>query len=245
MPVSKRTQKIISQLAKRFEAEEKKGELTDQRDPFLVGAFLILGEHAKRNGQARAFDALRRAKGLTPGRLLDLPEEKLKTISQTAGPYDDQRSKRLYDFADDIEDLCGQDFAKIFKKPAAEVRKFLQGEMKLSNAFIDFLLMYTGFPIVAVDICVARSAARLGYVKLKNVRSLDEKSYKDVQKTLEGEFPVKDTEELLRVHGLFHRLGREICHAKNPSCLSCPANGDCPYFEKNPIKPPQTEGNAH
>jgi endonuclease III len=243
MPVSKRLQKIVEMLAKRFEAEEKKGELTDQRDPFLLGAWQILGEHAKRNGQFRAFDALRRAKGHTPGQLLDLPEEKLKTICQLAGPYDDQRMKNLYAYADAIEEKCGQDFAKIFKKPVAEIRKYLQNDLKFTAQFVDLMLMYAGFPIVAMDIRVARPASRLGFGKIKSPKSLDEKSYKEMQKALEAEFPVKELDELLRTHGLFYRLGNDVCHAVEPNCLSCPAAAECPYLKKNPVKP--REENNH
>jgi endonuclease III len=229
MPVSKKMQKIVDMLAKRYEADEKKGELTDQRDPFLMGAFQILGEHAKRNGQARAFDALRRAKGITPGQLLDLPEEKLKTICQLAGPYDDQRMKNLYAYADIIEEKCGQDFAKIFKKPINDIRKYLSTELKFSTPFIDLMLMYAGFPLLAVDVRVARAAANLELVKIKNVKAIDEKTLKDVQKKIEPEFPLKDTDELLRMHGLFYRLGTDLGLGSDPFAPPPPA----PTYEKN------------
>jgi endonuclease III len=230
MPVSKKMQKLVDMLAKRYEADEKKGELTDQRDPFLMGAWQILGEHAKRNGQMRAFDALRRAKGITPGQLLDLPEEKLKTICQLAGPYDDQRMKNLYAYADMIEEKCGQDFAKIFKKPINDIRKQLQADFKFQPSFIDLMLMYAGFPVLAVDVRVARAAANLELVKLKNVKAIDEKTLKDVQKKIEPEFPLKETEELLRMHGLFYRLGADLVLGSDPFAPPAPVQ---PYERRS------------
>ena len=237
MAAGKRLQKVVEVLAKRHEVEGKKGELTELRDPFLLGAWYILGQHSKRNGQARAYEALRRAKGVTPGQLLDILPEKLATICQIAGPYEDARAKNLYAYADQIEEKCGQDFGKIFKKPINDARKYLEGELGKPRPFTDFLLMYTGFPIFAVDLRIARVASRLGFGKMKNEKELDEKSYKDIQKALEAEAPKGDFDALIRVHGLLHRHGADLCHTVNPHCEPCPLQKECLYLKKHPIKP--------
>ena len=227
----KRLPKFVELLAKRYEVEGRKGELTDLREPFLLGAWWLLGQHAKRNGQVRAFEALRRAKGLTPGQLLDLPPEKLAGICQIAGPYEDARMKTLQAFADDVEDKCGHDFAKVFEKPAAEVRAFLEQKLRTPRAFADFLLMYTGAPIFALDPQIVRVATRLGFVRVKTEKPF-EKIYKDVQKALEAETP-KNTDALLRAHGLLHRLGGDLC-LPVPHCGQCPLLKECPFAKKHP-----------
>jgi endonuclease III len=231
MATVKRLQKLVSLVVPRYERDEGKPELTDLRDPFQLGAWYILGLHAKKNGQARAYEALRRAKGVTPGQLLDLAPEKIATICQLAGPYEDARAKELHGFADDIEDKCGQDFAKIFKKPLAEVRAFLEGDLRKPRAFADFVLMYTGFPVFALDSSIQRVAVRLGYSKSRTPKPAD-KMYAEVQKALEAEAP-KNTEWLLRAHGAFHRLGREICQL-TPRCTQCPLFKECPFPKKHP-----------
>ena len=231
MPTVKRLQKLVALLLPRYEADDSKAELTDLRDPFLLGAWYILGQHSRRNGQARAFEALRRAKGTSPGHVLDLAPEKLATICQLAGPYEDARAKELHAFADDIEDKCGQDFAKLFEKPLAAVRAFLEGELKKPKPFVDFLLMYTGFPVLALDVPIMRLAQRLGYSRAKSDKPSD-KLYKELQKALEAEVP-KNSEWLIRAHGGLHRLGVEICQPV-PRCLSCPLLKECPYPKKHP-----------
>jgi len=236
MAAAKRLQKIVDVLAKKYEVDGKKGELTECRDPFQLGTWYILGQHAKRNGQFRAFDALRRAKGLTPGQLLDILPEKLATICQLAGPYEDARGKNLYAYADQIEEKCGQDFAKIFSKPAAEARKQLETELRMPRQFADFLLMYTGSPVFAVDLRVARVASRLGIGKLKSEKELDDKSYVAMQKALEAEGP-KETEFLIRAHGLLYRHGGDVCHSSAPNCEYCPLVKECAYVKKHPIVP--------
>ena len=236
MAASKRLLKIVEALAKRYEIEGKKGELTDLRDPFLLGAWYVLGQHSKRNGQARAYEALRRAKGLTPGQLLDIAPEKLNTVCQIAGPYEDARAREIYAYADAIEEKCGQDFGKIFKKSASAARTFLENELKMPRAFADFLFMYTGTATFALDIRIARVASRLGIGKLKSDKVLDDKSYLVVQKALEDECP-KKADFMIRAHGLLHRLGADVCHATAPHCEVCPLVKECAYVKKHPIVP--------
>jgi endonuclease-3 len=236
MAAGKRLQKIVDLLAKRYEVEDKKAELTELRDPFALGAWYILGVHAKRNGQARAYEALRRAKGHSPGQLLDIIPEKLTTICQLAGPYDDARAKDLYAYADEIEEKCGQDFAKVFKGSVADARKFLEVELRRSRPFADFLLMAGGgFPIFPVDQQIARVASRLGYGKMKSEKDFD-KSYKDIQKALETDAQ-KETDWLMRAHGVLHRHGADVCHARLPACDQCPVAEECQYLKKNPFTP--------
>jgi endonuclease III len=237
----KRLQKIVETLAKRYEAEGKKCELTDLRDPFLLGAWHILGQHAKRNGQARAYEALRRAKGTSPGNLLDLPSDKLAAICQIAGPYEDARAKDLYGYADDIEEKCGQDFGKVFKRPVADARKFLEADLRKTRAFADFLLLYGGNSLLfPVDARVARVATRLGFCKLKSDKELDDKAYKTVQKALEAESP-KNAEWLIRAHGLLCLHGNDTCHAATPACDRCPLMDECLYVKKHPPKKPEPQ----
>ena len=243
MAAVKRLQKIVEALLPRYEVDGKKIELMDLRDPFQVGAWFILGQRAKRNGQPRAYDALRRAKGLTPGQLLDIPEEKLLNISQTAGPYEDARAKELYAYADRIEEKCGQDFKKVFKS-ANEARKFMEHELKKTREFIDFLLLYGGgFPVFPLDTHVARAAVRLGLGKLKAEKALDEKSYKDLQKALETEAG-KNAEFMIRAHSALHRHGVDICHAASPACDQCPLTAECLYIKKHPFVPKTPAANT-
>jgi endonuclease III len=234
MAAGKRLQKIVDLLAKRYEVDGKKGELTELRDPFAVGAWYILGLHAKKNGQTRAYEALRRAKGISPGQLLDIAPEKLTTICQIAGPYDDKRAKDLYAYADEIEEKCGQDFAKIFKSQT-DARKFLEVDLRRTRAFTDYVLLAGGqFPIFAVDLPIARAAARLGFGKMRDDKEFD-KSYKDIQKALEAEAP-KDVEWIIRAHGLLHRHGADTCKPQ-PACYNCPLFDECPWVKKNPPPP--------
>ena len=235
MVAGKRLQNILDLLAKRYETEGKKGELTELRDPFLIGAWHILGHHAKRNGQDRAYEALRRAKGITPGQLLDIIPEKLTTVCQIAGPYDDARARELYAYADEIEEKFGKDFGNVFKKTLPEARKVLELELKKSRAFADLLLMYAGFPVFALDLKIARVLTRLGYGKMRSENDFD-KAYKDLQKAVEADSP-KSADWLIRAHGLLYRLGNDLCRASNPVCEQCPLNKDCPYVKKHPIKP--------
>jgi endonuclease III len=235
MPVRKRLQKIVEILAKRYEVDGRKVELTDLRDPFQLGAWRILGRRSKRNGQARAYDALRRAKGLSPGALLDIAPEKLASVCEAAGPYEDARATELYQYADTIEEKWGQDFGKLFKKPAAEVHKFLENELRQPRDFTDLLLLYgAGQLVFPVEARVARVAARLGFVKLSQEKELDEKTYKAIQKKLESETP-RNRDGMVRTHSVLYRHGTDLCHATAPACAQCPLQAECQYLKKHPL----------
>jgi endonuclease III len=232
----KHLQKIVELLGRRYEAEGKRAELNELGDPFQLGAWFILGQRAKRNGQARAYDALRRAKGLTPGQLLDIAPEKLAGICQIAGPYEDARAKDLYAYADEIEEKCGQDFSKIFKSQA-DARKFLETELRRGSDFVEFLLLYGGkFPLFPLDAAVIRVAVRLGFVKAADGKNIDDKTKKELQRALESEGP-KDISWIKRAHGLLHRHGMDLCTATAPHCEQCPAAKECPYLKAHPLPP--------
>jgi endonuclease III len=236
MAAAKRLRSIVEALLPRYEADGKKIELTDLTDPFQLGTWFILGQRAKRNGQARAYDALRRAKGLTPGQLLEIPEDKLLSIAQIAGPYEDARAKELYAFADRIEELCGQDFKKAFKTERG-ARKFLENEMQKPREFIDFLLLYGGgFTVFPLDASVFRVAVRLGFGKLKTEKTPDAKAYAALQKLLEAEV-ANDPKFMIRAHSALHRHGIDTCHAAFPACDQCPLTAECVYLKKHPLPP--------
>ena len=224
--MAKRLQTLIELLAKKYETEGRKGELTDLRDPFQVGCWQILGEHSKKNGQQRSYEALRRAKGITPGQLLDSLPEKLNSIAQQAGPYEDARAKRLYQFADDIEDKCGQNFAKIFEKPLKDARAFLEKRTAADTAAFagsHLLMSAAGYPVFALDFKIVRAAARLGYTKVQIRGRISRRPTGDVQKNFEPELVKKDPEWSIRAFGLLHRLGHDLCIAGVPRCPSLSA----------------------
>ena len=165
---------------------------------------------------------------------MDLAPDKLASICQIAGPYEDARAKEIYAYADVIEEKCGQDFAKVFKRPLAEARKFLEEELGKPRVFADFLLLYGGgFPVFPVDARVARTAVRLGFGKMKPEKAGNERAYRAIQKVLEHEAP-KNAEWLIRAHGLFCRLAMETCYASVPDCERCLLKAECVYVKKNP-----------
>ncbi|MFH0939243.1 MAG: hypothetical protein V1899_08180 [Planctomycetota bacterium] len=234
MAIGKQLQKIVEILIAHYEVEGKNAELTSLRDPFQLGAWYILGQHAKRNSHVRAYDALRRAKGITPGQLLNIPEEKLTSIAKLAGPYEDACVKDLYAYADQIEEKCGQDFSQVFKSQAG-ARKFLETTLRKPRPFVDFLLLYGGrFQVFPVDFRVARVVTRLGFGKMKSPKEMDKKSCYDLQEILESE-SIKDTDWLIRAHSVLYRYGADTCHDVRPVCKQCPLTQECLYLKKHPL----------
>ncbi len=79
-----------------------------------------------------------------------------------------------------------------------------------------------GEPSFPVDTHVARIAVRLGLAK-------EEDEPIEIEKKLESYFERKDQAKL---HHCFIDFGRDVCHARNPECSRCFAQGECRYFLK-------------
>ena len=81
-------------------------------------------------------------------------------------------------------------------------------------------------PAIAVDTHVARVSYRLGYCKK------DEDPVK-IEAILERRFP---KEKWIKLHHQIIWFGRLVCHAKNPSCESCPLEPYCRHSKKSSSK---------
>ncbi len=82
------------------------------------------------------------------------------------------------------------------------------------------LLFSLGKPAFPVDTHVHRVSGRLG---LRPEKMNAEKTHQHLADLL-------PPESYYDMHLNLIRLGREICHARNPQCERCPLNALCPYY---------------
>lgn len=82
------------------------------------------------------------------------------------------------------------------------------------------LLFSLGKPAFPVDTHVHRVSGRLG---LRPEKMNAEKAHDHLADLL-------PPESFYDMHLNLIRLGREICHARNPLCEQCPLNEHCPYY---------------
>ncbi|MGD8553727.1 MAG: endonuclease III [Anaerolineales bacterium] len=82
------------------------------------------------------------------------------------------------------------------------------------------LLFSLGKPAFPVDTHVHRVSGRLGL----------RPEAMNAEKTHEYLADLLPAESYYEMHLNLIRLGREICHARNPDCEACPLNHLCPYY---------------
>jgi endonuclease-3 len=85
------------------------------------------------------------------------------------------------------------------------------------------LLFSLGKPAFPVDTHIQRVTGRIG---LRPERMSNEKAHQYLSEV----FP---PETYAAAHLNIIRLGREICHPRNPECVKCPLNSICDFYQKS------------
>jgi endonuclease III len=210
--------------------------LPTNNDPFALICWFVVGRRSKHRGRERAFEALRRAKGLTPGGLLSVTPEKLKQVCSQAGPYDDERAEELLHLADAVEEKCGADFAATLKKNKGPAFvKLLTEEMSLARDVADFarlfILAEVAWPLTPR---ARRILTRLGYrpeTAASNGDPLQARNcaYDSIIAQVSAEW-IDDPEWLKSAYILFQKHGEDVCYTANPACDRCVLKTECAYF---------------
>jgi endonuclease-3 len=180
----------------------------------------ILSQNTNDTNRDRAFHALtERFKSWEAVR--DAPQEEVITVIRPAG-LANQKGPRIQNVLRQITDLRGGldlDFLK--NMPPEEVRQWLMQFKgvgpKTAAIVMQFSLDMPAFP---VDTHVYRVTGRLGLRPSKM-------SPDQAHQYLEEQLP---PETYYAAHLNIIRLGREICHARQPNCPGCPLKDLCEYY---------------
>lgn len=150
----------------------------------------------------------------TPQAILDLGEKKLIKYIQTIGLYR-SKAKHLMQACQILVDQHGgvvpQDRESLEALPGVGRKT---ANVVLNTAF--------GQPTMAVDTHIFRVSNRTGLAPGRDVLEVEKKLLKRVPKHY-----------LINAHHWLILLGRYICKARTPLCVSCPVAPVCQYKEKN------------
>lgn len=180
----------------------------------------ILSQNTNDTNRDRAFDALV-AKFPDWEAVRDADPQEIIEAIRPAG-LANQKGPRIQRVLEQISVEHGElslDFLRGW--PTEEARDWLlrfKGVGPKTAAIV--LLFSLGKPAFPVDTHVHRVSGRLG---LRPERMNAEKSHDHLADLL-------PPESYYDMHLNLIRLGREICHARNPECEVCPLNSICPYY---------------
>lgn len=190
-------------------------------NPYAVLAAIILSQNTSDKNSIRAYLRLReRLGGVTPEKVLSIPEEELVELIRPAG-LPRGKARALREAARRLLERGGERY--LAEAPPEELRRFLLSIPGVGKKTADvFLSFYRKAPVFAVDTHALRIAKRWGLVGEKA-------GYDEASRALLEFFGPELAEE---AHRLIIALGRRYCRARSPRCRECPLRDICPYAEK-------------
>jgi endonuclease-3 len=151
----------------------------------------------------------------------DAPEADVIDAIRSAG-LANQKGPRIQHILREITALRGELSLNFLKDlPPAEVHDWLsqfKGVGPKTTAIV--MLFSLGMPAFPVDTHIYRVSGRIGLRP-------DGMTVEDAHDHLAGLFP---PETYYAAHLNIIRLGREVCHARRPSCSICPLQDLCDYY---------------
>jgi endonuclease-3 len=179
----------------------------------------ILSQNTNDINRDRAFEALR-ARYPTWEAVRDAPSSEVVDSIRVAG-LANQKGPRLQQVLKQITAERGSlDLSFLNDVPLEEARAWLTKFNGVGPKTAAIVLCFSlGRPAFPVDTHVYRVTGRLGLRPEKL-------SVEDAHPYLEGIFP---PETYYAAHLNIIRLGREICHARNPECRACPLLSICDF----------------
>ena len=175
----------------------------------------------------RGWEALRRAVGIAPEKILAASDAKLAEALKAGGMVPELRAQRLRQIAERVLREFGGDLRGALAGPLDAARKLLKKFPNIADAGADRILLFAGLsPVAAVPSNCPQVLVR---IQLGLERENYGVTYREAQKLLEAEVrPALEARQ--RAYLLLKRHGQELCKRTKPKCERCPVSGECRYF---------------
>jgi len=177
----------------------------------------------------RGFQALKRAIGLSPEKILAAPPSKLAEALRAGGMAPELRARRMKEVAARVLGEFGGDLRAVMKRGPVEAKKALKKFPTIGDSFAEKVLLFTKTaPVAAVPATSVHVLLRLGFgLERKNYAA----NYRAAQEAIAAEVP-ETFEARQRAYLLIKQHGQTLCKASRPKCDECPVSGDCKYYRR-------------
>ena len=181
--------------------------------PFEIAIGAILTQNTAWTNVERAIKNLKKAKLLSPKKILDAPTDLLHTAIRPSG-YFRQKTIRIQRFAKHLLDHYQGSVKRMARRPLGELRDELLELHGIGPETADDILLYAcDKPIFVVDEYTRRILARHGRVH-------HDIKYHPLQQFVEKNLE-PDVKLFKELHGLIVWTGKDFCR-KTPNCDNCP-----------------------
>jgi len=189
----------------------------------IVGA--ILTQNTAWSNVEKAIRRLKKARTLTPERLVALKTEKLAELIRPSG-YFNIKAKRLGNFLEFLYGEFGGSLNRLFKvMDGQELRRAILSVNGIGPETADSILLYAGGRAeFVVDAYTKRIFSRHGLIEA-------DAGYDEVKALFMDNLP-REAMLFNEYHALLVRLGKNYCRPRNPLCEACPLK---PFLGLRPI----------
>jgi endonuclease-3 related protein len=178
----------------------------------ILGAILV--QNTSWTNAARAIRRLRESGLLNLAQLRAASQAKLESCVRPAGFFR-QKAAAIRNFLDWLEQSGDGSLAKLFARPAEEIRRELLTVKGLGPETADAILLYAGRkPFFVADAYTRRILARHELVR-------PAAGYAEVQGFLHRHLPA-DSALFNEYHALLVEAGKRYCKRREPDCSACP-----------------------
>jgi len=198
---------------------DRYGEIEVARsDPIEELVTTILSQNTNDTNRDRAYRSLINRFGTLEG-VKDAPVEEIAEAIRIGGLHN-QKSLRIKNvLARILQERGSLDISFLADLPLDEAMSWLLSFPGVGRKTAGIVMLFSfDKPYFPVDTHIRRVTRRLGLVGAKE----------DPHKLMNELLP-PDAALMRRLHLQLIRLGREICHPRNPNCA------DCPLFERCPL----------
>lgn len=186
--------------------------------PFEVIVGALLAPQASWGNVARAIEALKGARRLSPEGIHAFSVRDLEQLIRPSGFYR-QKARRLKGFCTHLEERHRGALTALLSQPREALRSELLSLEGIGPETADSILLYAaGLPRFVIDAYTMRICERLGMPAAAAPPAL--------QQFFERRLP-EDVALWQEFHALFVALGKRYCRP-SPECVPCPLRGRCP-----------------
>lgn len=184
--------------------------------PFEVMVGAVLTQNTNWANVERAIGNLKRAKLLSPEKLLKTPASRLRRFIRPAGYYR-VKERRLRALVRYFVERWGGETRRMKRAPGGKLREELLAVNGVGPETADSILCYAlKKPYFVVDAYTRRAFSRHGWAEARA-------DYDELRLAVERAMP-RSVKVLNEFHALLVRLGKLYCK-KGPSCEDCPLAG--------------------
>jgi len=201
-------------------------EVTDPFEMILFENAAYLVDDDKR---LAVWNRLRRQVGVSPGAILNAPQERLLDAIREGGMQPERRAEKLRTAAKLADEITDGSLHSVLGWPSKKARAAFKKFPGIGDPGADKIMLFSRTePVLALESNGLRVLLRLGYGKESANYAT---AYRSVQRDISGELR-QEYDWLISAHQLLRRHGQSLCKRESPHCGECPLRKHCPAAEQ-------------